>query len=71
MNHKAFSIGNLFFRKTDDHARHEGKPHGKIDSMYVGIILILLVVGIVMVYNASVAIAIRDFSDQYYYVREQ
>jgi cell division protein FtsW len=24
-----------------------------------------------MVYNASVAIAIRDFSDQYYYVREQ
>ncbi len=27
--------------------------------------------GVLMVYDSSVAIAIRDFSDQYYYVREQ
>jgi cell division protein FtsW len=35
------------------------------------IIILLSLIGIIMVYNSSVAIAIRDFSDQYYYVREQ
>jgi cell division protein FtsW len=33
--------------------------------------MILTIFGILMVYNSSVAIAIRDFSDQYYFVREQ
>jgi cell division protein FtsW len=33
--------------------------------------LFLVTIGIVMVYNSSVAIAIRDFSDQYHFVREQ
>ena len=34
-------------------------------------IVILSLFGVLMVYDSSVAIAIRDFSDQYYYVREQ
>lgn len=33
--------------------------------------IILTLFGIVMVYNSSVAIALRDFSDQYHFVREQ
>lgn len=33
--------------------------------------LALTLLGIVMVYDSSAAIALRDFSDQYYFVREQ
>lgn len=38
--------------------------------MFFGVIAISFF-GLLMVYDSSVAIAIRDFSDQYYYVREQ
>jgi cell division protein FtsW (lipid II flippase) len=34
-------------------------------------VITLSLFGVLMVYDSSVAIAIRDFSDQYYYVREQ
>ena len=34
-------------------------------------VIVLSLFGILMVYDASVAIAIRDFGNQYYYVIEQ
>ncbi len=42
-----------------------------IDRWFVGIVLFLSFFGVLMVYDSSVAIAIRDFGDQYYYAREQ
>jgi len=47
------------------------RPSAHADRLLVSIVLVLTVFGILMVYNSSVAIAIRDFSDQYYFAREQ
>ncbi|MBI5620297.1 putative lipid II flippase FtsW [Candidatus Gottesmanbacteria bacterium] len=49
------------------------KPDGgtKSDRWLMGIIVVLALFGVLMVYDSSVAIAIRDFGDQYYYAREQ
>lgn len=48
------------------------KPHAKRIDLNVFIVtLTLSLFGLLMVYDSSVAIAIRDFSDQYYFVREQ
>lgn len=41
------------------------------DRWLVGIVVFLSLFGVLMVYDSSVAIAIRDFADQYYYAREQ
>lgn len=41
------------------------------DRWLVGIVILLSLFGVLMVYDSSVAIAIRDFGDQYYYAREQ
>lgn len=41
------------------------------DRWLVGIVLCLSLFGVLMVYDSSVAIAIRDFGNQYYYAREQ
>lgn len=41
------------------------------DRWLIGIVLILSFFGVLMVYDSSVAIAIRDFGNQYYYAREQ
>lgn len=41
------------------------------DRWLVGIVLLLSFFGVLMVYDSSVAIAIRDFGDQYYYAKEQ
>lgn len=41
------------------------------DRWLVGIVLSLSLFGVLMVYDSSVAIAIRDFGNQYYYAREQ
>lgn len=41
------------------------------DRWLVGVVLILALFGVLMVYDSSVAIAIRDFGDQYYYAKEQ
>jgi cell division protein FtsW len=56
------------------HSSHVFDPQkgkGMYDFVLFGVVLGLLMFGIIMVYNSSVALAIRDFSDQYYYVREQ
>jgi cell division protein FtsW len=47
------------------------KGKGRYDLFVLGIVSGLVIFGIIMVYNSSVALAIRDFGDQYYYVREQ
>lgn len=44
---------------------------GPVDRWLVAVTFVLALIGIVMVYNSSVAIALRDFSDQYHFVREQ
>jgi cell division protein FtsW len=41
------------------------------DGWLFVIIFLICLFGILMVYDSSVAIAIRDFSNQYYFVREQ
>lgn len=41
------------------------------DRWLVGVVLMLALFGVLMVYDSSVAIAIRDFGDQYYYAKEQ
>lgn len=41
------------------------------DPWLVVSILALSIFGVLMVYDSSVAIALRDFGDQYYYVKEQ
>ncbi len=41
------------------------------DRWLVAIVLFLSLFGVLMVYDSSVAIAIRDFGNQYYYAREQ
>ncbi len=49
---------------------HKQKTIGVDRWLIIGVILLSLF-GILMVYDSSVAIAIRDFSDQYYFVKEQ
>lgn len=41
------------------------------DRWVVASVIVLSLFGILMVYDSSVAIAIRDFGNQYYYAREQ
>ncbi len=65
-----FSKIKKLFTKKEIQRSPKAKYH-RADTFLVLIILTLAGVGILMVYNASVSIAIRDFSDQYYFVREQ
>ncbi len=51
------------------HQKHKAS-HGADKFLILGI-LIMSLFGVLMVYDSSVAIAIRDFSNQYYYVFEQ
>lgn len=44
---------------------------GTGDRLLLIVVSTICIVGILMVYNSSVAIAERDFSDQYYFAREQ
>ncbi|MDP3954860.1 MAG: putative lipid II flippase FtsW [bacterium] len=44
---------------------------GKIDHLLAGLVFGLTIFGILMVYNASVVTAFRDFGDKYYYARQQ
>ena len=53
-----------WFRGTS----HKG---GAVDRWLLFGVVLLSLFGILMVYDSSVAIAIRDFSDQYYFARQQ
>lgn len=62
-------LSRLTQKKKDERRPKVHRKPG--DTWFVVIIFLLSVIGIVMVYNSSVAIAIRDFSDQYHFVRDQ
>lgn len=47
------------------------KKKGKIDMWLLAITIFLTLFGLLMIYNASVVIAERDFADKYRYVRDQ
>lgn len=51
--------------------RHIKTTGGIGDRWLLAATVILATVGILMVYDSSVAIALRDFGDPYYFVREQ
>lgn len=47
------------------------KPAGRGDRFLLGTIVLLSMIGIIMVYDSSVAIALRDFGDAYHFARDQ
>ncbi len=49
------------------HKSHLSSP----DYILIGLVIFLSGFGLLMVYDSSVAIAIRDFNNQYYYLTEQ
>lgn len=49
----------------------KGKKSAKLDVWLLLTVLFLVLFGLVMVYNASVVIAERDFGDKYRYIRDQ
>ncbi len=61
------------FKKRGSRERETHKPLNKLspDRWLLIITIVISLFGILMVYDSSVAISIRDFSDQYYFVREQ
>jgi cell division protein FtsW len=58
------------FQKTISN-RDKQKPFKQVDNWLALVIILLVIFGIIMVYNSSVAIGVRDFSDQFYYIKEQ
>lgn len=67
------NISTIFARartKTNG-LRHIKTTGGVGDRWLLVATVILATVGILMVYDSSVAIALRDFGDPYYFVREQ
>lgn len=71
-----FPSFKLFSSKKDRHARKQAyhgpaTSHHRADPWLVVSVIALSLFGVLMVYDSSVAIALRDFGNQYYYVREQ
>lgn len=50
---------------------HTSHKSGNGDKLLIVFIVLLAAIGILMVYDSSVAIALRDFGDPYHFVREQ
>lgn len=51
-------LGTVFYRKSSDFS-------------FIILVGLLCFIGIIMVYDSSVALALRDFGDRFHYVREQ
>jgi len=66
-----FPFSDFFHRKKRQGRTVRPKKASAPDGILVGVVVLLSLFGILMVYNASVTIAIRDFSDKYYFAREQ
>src|SRR5437762_7316007 len=66
-------LSSLLQKKTSSskHGRVIKKKLSSADRWLMVAVIALSLFGVLMVYDSSVAIAIRDFSDQYYYAREQ
>lgn len=62
-----------FARSLRTSAKHTSrvKEYGQPDYLFFLGVVLLSLFGILMVYDSSIAIAIRDFSNPYYYVSEQ
>ena len=61
-----------FKRKSQNQTQHDLRgSKTSIDMPFLLMIIALSLFGVLMVYNSSVALAIRDFSDPLYYVKEQ
>lgn len=58
-------------RRNGGRREFYSKAKGTLDRSIVISVVVLSFFGIVMVYDSSVAIAIRDFADQYHFVRDQ
>lgn len=43
----------------------------KFDSTLLALVIILVVIGLMMVYNSSVVQAYRDYGDKYFYIKQQ
>ncbi len=56
---------------TKESVRHPKVPQGRGDRWLLLATMLLSSIGILMVYDSSVSIALRDFSDPYHFVREQ
>ena len=68
-----FPFSNIFKNKRavgQSHERNVRKVH-RIDPWLFITVGVVSLFGILMVYDSSVVIAIRDFSDPYYFAREQ
>lgn len=61
-----------FFRGITN-ALHFSESHHKsgYDRVLFGLVILLTLIGILFVYDSSVVIAMRDFSDRFYFAKEQ
>jgi cell division protein FtsW len=68
-----FPFSNAFSQLKKQMDRHRGRQltPGKPDRWLMVSVFLMSLFGVLMVFNSSVAIAIRDFSDPYYFAREQ
>ncbi len=57
--------------KTQHAGRYIKPSHGRGDKWLLVTTILLSFIGIIMVYDSSVAIAYRDFSNPYHFVRDQ
>ena len=65
-------LSGIFKKKSPTSAvRAVKKKLTSADRWLVIAVIVLSLFGVLMVYDSSVVIGIRDFSDQYYFVREQ
>lgn len=58
-------------KKSVERERHVSHARHLPDFWFVFFVFVIALFGILMVYNSSVAIAMRDFSDPYHFVRDQ
>lgn len=66
-----FLFGRGATHETAGRIRQPKQRAGQGDRWLLLVTIVLTAIGILMVYDSSVAIAIRDFSDPYHFVRDQ
>lgn len=65
------TIKNMLRRRSHLHQSSEVGSKGPADFPLLITSIILVILGLIMVYDASVVHAFKDFNDKYYYVRNQ
>lgn len=69
--HSIRSVQKHIVNKDKRRNQPRSTKSGTVDKSIIACILLLTLFGIIMVYDSSVSIAIRDFDDQYHFAREQ